>query len=84
MDNKRLRELAGVIVESTEQEKILGEMAGETGMMADKILQMAEDSAYDEGAEAGNVTSDQVHAAAKQILADLEQEISQKLQGDMG
>ena len=52
-------------------------------IMVDKILQMAEASAYDEGAEVGNVTSDDVFAAAQKILLDIEQAIVDRLQSEM-
>ena len=52
-------------------------------MMITKILQMAEAAAYDEGAERGNVTSDDVYAAAQRILADIERGIGQRLQADI-
>lgn len=59
------------------------ELGARDGMMVDQILKMAEARAYDIGAEAGNVTSDMVFAEAQKILADIENEIGQKLQAAM-
>ena len=59
------------------------EEGARSDIIADKVLQMAEASAYNEGAERGNVTSDEVFAAAQRILADVEQAIVQRLEAEM-
>jgi hypothetical protein len=72
----KMRQMAGI--------EVISEAMGSRSMqMAAKVLQMAEAMAYEEGAEAGNVTSDMVAASAKQILGDIENHIMQKLGTDM-
>lgn len=72
----KMRQLAGMDV-------ISEEMGSRSMQLAAKILQMAEASAYEEGAESGNVTSDRVAEFAKQMLSDIENHIMQKLQAEM-
>jgi hypothetical protein len=71
-----MRKMAGIKV-------ISEDMGGMMPQIIRAVYDMAEKQAYDEGAEAGNATSDMVFAAAKQILTDIEQAIGQKLETDM-
>ncbi len=72
----KIRQMAGI-------EVINENMGSVAHQMAAKILEVAEATAYETGAEEGNVTSDAIFNEAKKILATIDEVIGQKLQVGM-